>query len=157
MPMRVTVCGSIKRHKDLMKEYRKKLELAEHEVFTPSFTWPALDMSSNYHIAVDVLDQPHDPADIPLITPELRPLKFKTVSGRELEEMCIRTHWRKVMLADAILVVNDDCYVGPNTLFDIAVAMLHHVDVFTSTPIMPGCNHPSCQTIIHFSGVFPWA
>ncbi len=108
--MKITLVGSLSREENIkkMREIKEKLS-KEHEVRMPFFTdffgVKAFKLAKNKK------------------------------ERREIKRAAIILHLKEVEWADAILIVNPDGYVGPNTFLEIMYAFYLGKDIYAIKPI----------------------
>lgn len=102
MPMIITICGSMKFHKE-MREVKEMLEAVGHSVFVPK--------------SIELMDTQG------YVHPEDNEERITA----KIEHDFIREHFRKIQQAEAILVLNYDKkgikhYIGGNTFLEMGLA-----------------------------------
>ena len=127
--MKITICGSIA-FIDEMLETKKKLEELGHEVMMPP---------------TEVNDENGRPI------PAKKYYAIRKISDEsanwvwERKAEAIRTHFDKVVWADAVLILNYDKnnvphYIGANTLLEMGLAFHHGKKIYLLNPI-PGISY----------------
>lgn len=113
--MTITICGSMKFHKE-MRAARRVLEDAGHTVSVPK----GIELMDNFGYQVPSDDQ--------------------TRIAHKIEHDFIREHFKKIEQADAILVLNYEKkgipnYIGGNTFLEMGLAFWLGKKIFLLNPI----------------------
>lgn len=131
----ITVCSSASFYKEVI-DIEKELKKLGYKVYIP-ITAKKMKRLNNFDVS-----------------------QYKTWYNNPKEykrkARLMKTHFEKVLIADAILVVNlekinQKGYIGPNALMEMAFAFYHNIPIFIFNPIT---ETPFKEEILGMSPIF---